>query len=146
MKIESLSSRQKSNYAFSFHRDIDSTSSVKIFVNLTDSPDGAHEFIQSSHSSSERFIGEDFYQRLSNIKSFDQQLYAKTIYETFVHTGRFDENSLYNIYPMNDILQMPTTFGAAWVEDTYGLHRGTPCSNTERCLLSISIGAHPVRG
>ena len=145
MKMDNLSAEQKSNLAFSFHRDIDSTASVKIFVNLRDSSDGAHEFIEASHSSTERSIGDNFLERLYSIKRFEQEFSAQSIYETFVWDGRFSKSSLNNLYPMGSLLQMPTFFGAAWVEDTYGLHRGTPCSSTNRCLLSISIGAHPIR-
>ena len=108
MKMDNLSAEQKSNLAFSFHRDIDSTASVKIFVNLRDSSDGAHEFIEASHSSTERSIGDNFLERLYSIKRFEQEFSAQSIYETFVWDGRFSKSSLNNLYPMGSLLQMPT--------------------------------------
>ena len=122
MEMKDLSIRQKSDLAFSFHRDIDSTSSVKVFVNLNNSRDGSHEFVQSSHSTMERSVGESFQERMSHMKRFEQQFFAESIYETFVYGGRFDSSSLISILPKEDFIQMPTYFGAAWVEDTYGLH------------------------
>ena len=146
MKLRNLSSKQKSDFAFKFHRDIESTTHVKVFVTLSDSSDGAHEFIQASHLTADRSLGKGFWERAASqeTKNFDHEFFAESIYESFLFGGRYEQSSLYSLYPKQDILRMPTFLGSAWVEDSYGLHRGTPCSDTNRCILSITIGAHPV--
>ena len=143
MEMKDLSIRQKSDLAFSFHRDIDSTSSVKVFVNLNNSRDGSHEFVQSSHSTMERSVGESFQERMSHMKRFEQQFFAESIYETFVYGGRFDSSSLMSIFQKKILYKclLWCRLGGRYLRIAWG----TPCSDTDRCLLSISIGAHPIK-
>ena len=132
--------KELSDHAFMFHRDIDSTAAVKIFVNLTTTAGGNHEYFQKSLYTATREISPDF-----NPPLFHDEFFAKTEYETHVHTGRFSAQSLKDIYGHTNLIKMPTQKGFAWVEDTYGLHRGTPCTDGERQILSILVLKDPVR-
>ncbi|WP_137024424.1 hypothetical protein [Synechococcus sp. N19] len=134
--------RELSDQAFLFHRDIDSTEAVKIFINLSTSEGGNHEYFQRSNYTDKREIMCDYDERFTDfVTEFD----AKTIYETHFHQGRFRAKSLEKIYGKESLIKMPTSKGTAWVEDTYGLHRGTPCIDGERKVLSISFLKHPIR-
>jgi len=131
-----------SRKAFLFHRDIDSTASVKIFVNLTETIGGNHEYIQRSSFCSERSVSTKF----SSIKrNFHEAFNAETIYETHLHAGRFSKEALVDIYGQSQIVSLPTTKGFAWVEDTYGLHRGNPPISNTRKILVISFLKYPMR-
>lgn len=134
--------REMSDLAFLFHRDIDSTATVKIFINLTDAESGSHEYYQRSNYTEDRQILPDF---LTRQVDFFSEFTAKTKYETHVHDGRFSSQSLQDVFGVNDLVAMPTKKGYAWVEDTYGLHRGTPCFDGERKVLVISILKYAAR-
>jgi len=131
-----LTSKELSDKAFLFHRDIDSTASVKIFINLNDTQGGNHEYIERSRYSAERMVSDSFCQ---SVAGFHDKFEAKTAYETHLHQGRFSDTELLNIYGTNQLIKMPTLKGYAWVEDTYGLHRGTAPIRGTRKLLVISI-------
>ena len=132
-----------SDQAFLFHRDVDSTATVKIFINLSSTEAGNHEYFQKSHYTGDREISPRFI--TSQPPLFHHEFFAQTIYETHLHQGRFSSQSLINLFGRDNLIKMSTDKGFAWVEDTYGLHRGTPCIDGERKVLSISILKHPCR-
>lgn len=118
-----------------FHRDRDCFSFVKLFVYLSevDAACGPHEFIQFSHNADalQEFVQSSglkidlpslFEGNSRNLKTADlQRLFGRIIVTT---TG-------------------PAGFG--FLEDTYGLHRGTRPQSAARLIFSVTYTGLPLR-
>jgi hypothetical protein len=133
-----------SDKAFLFHRDIDNTLWLKLFVCLSEFVGGDHVFIQGSHWTFKRDIESDYLERKGFCQYFHSPFKAKTVYETHLHTGRFDESALEELYG-SSIIPLVARAGDAWLEDTYGIHKGTPPLSGRRIIMSLLIGRLPVR-
>ena len=138
-----LSDLELSHRAFSFHRDIDSLISLKVFINLSSTTGGSHEYIKASSYTMNRNLSRQS-PRL-NSTPFHAQHSASTLYESFLHSGRFSAKSIFSLYGSSNLIQFPTTFGSSWVEDTYGLHRGNPPLKGTRRLVVINFLSHRIR-
>jgi hypothetical protein len=140
-----LTTHDLSNAAFLYHRDIDNSRFIKLFICLTSTDGGAHRYVRGSHlfsSSTELVL------RSQEIKdrTFSEASEAQTEYETHLITGRFSDISIENIYGVHSVEEIPVIRGLAWLEDTYGLHRGSlPNDSNERIVLSCTIGKHAYR-
>ena len=141
---ENLSSQELSDKAFSFHRDIDNLRHIKLFVNLTSANRGNHQFIEGSHHTNNRDVCNDWPERTDPLK-FHDLFRPNSLYESHLWTGRQDEDALINIYGREKIINIPTTEGFCWIEDTYGLHRGNPPRDKSRFIASYLIGQFAVR-
>ena len=95
----------------SFHRDIDTLNSLKLFVYLTevDSDSGPHVYIKGSHNSS---------YRTSKGK-------------------QHDDNELKKKFKNTDIVSFEGKSGYSFIADTFGFHKGLPPSSKNRLVLQV---------
>jgi hypothetical protein len=121
--------------AESFHRDRDCFNFIKLFVYMSevDSTAGPHQFIQYSH----------------NPNALQALLKSKGIN---VDLGSFFEGNSRNL-KLSDLEKLFAgqikTFtgpaGLAFIEDTYGLHRGTRPTTSSRLIFSVTYTGLPLR-
>lgn len=104
-------------HAENFHRDVDDLKFIKLFVYLTDvaSENGPHEYIRGSHAD----------RRLSSIRRYtDEEVRAAFGEDRRV---RFTGGS-----------------GTAFLENTYGMHRGLPVSAGRRLIFQVVYSLLPL--
>ena len=140
-----MTSEEKSNRAFAFHRDIDNVKWLKLFVVLTSCEGGEHYYCMGSHHTGDRDVSDDYEMRVRSCGGFSYPFEAKTKYETHVYTGRFSDDSVLRIYGTQSVRNVSQINGEAWLEDTYGLHKGTPPKKGARLMLSVLIGKLDIR-
>lgn len=94
-----------------FHRDQDSIRFVKLFIYLSDvgEDDGPHVFVRRSHRSN--FLLEN--------------------------GRRFTDDEVLSRVPDEDVVRFTGPFGTTFLEDTYGLHKGTMPTSGTRLLLQV---------
>jgi len=93
-----------------FHRDADDYKFIKLFVYLNDvqAENGAHCFVKGSHLSK---------------KCTERRTFS-------------DEEIAANFAP-SDRLVLTGNGGSAFLEDTWGLHRSSPCTSGERLMVQF---------
>ncbi len=103
--------------AENYHRDVDEWRFVKFFLYMTDVDEsgGPHCFVRGSHRSS-RFL------RIRRIR--DEEVIAA--------------------FSPNDLLQIRGRAGDAFLEDTFGLHKGQPPTGRLRLLLQFEYSINPI--
>ena len=105
--------------AENYHRDVDDWRFVKFFLYLTDvdSESGPHRFVRGSHRSSR-----------------------------FLRIRRIDDAEVARAFATDDQLLITGRAGDAFMEDTFGLHKGQPARVGNRLVLQIqySINQIPV--
>lgn len=94
-----------------FHRDQDSIRFVKLFIYLSNvgEDDGPHVFVRGSHRSNVLLEG----------------------------GRRFTDDEVLSRVPAEDIVRFTGPFGTAFLEDTYGLHKGAMPTSGARLLLQV---------
>lgn len=100
-----------------FHRDNDAVRFLKLFVYMSDvgEDDGAHVFVQGSH--------------------LDSSLLEKR--------RRYQDREVLSSYNEAAVKKMTGVFGSAFLEDTYGLHKGAVPSKEPRLLLQVRYTSYP---
>lgn len=100
-----------------FHRDNDAVRFLKLFVYLSDVDDfeGAHEFVRGSHS--------------------ENRLLARRV--------RYQDQEVAEAFGAERILKMTGSFGTAFLEDTFGLHKGAVPQSRPRLLLQVRYSSYP---
>jgi hypothetical protein len=95
-----------------FHRDWDSIRFVKLFVYLSDvsEADGPHVFVRGSHRSDKLLLRPG--------------------------RRRSDEDVLSQVNP-EDVIRFTGPFGTTFLEDTFGLHKGTMPTTGTRLVLQV---------
>lgn len=103
--------------AENFHRDVDDWRFVKLFCYLTDVDEtaGPHVFVKGSHKQN----------RLTEMRRFTD---AET-------TATFGAESL---------VRFTGPAGTAFLENTYGVHRGTPPAEKPRLIFQVLYSLRPV--
>jgi hypothetical protein len=103
--------------AENFHRDVDDWRFVKLFVYLSDVGPGAgpHCFVRGSHRS-----------------------------WRFVRKRRIDDAEVAAVFPAADMLQIQGKTGDAFLEDTFGLHKGQPPRSERRLLFQVEYSVNPI--
>jgi hypothetical protein len=103
--------------AENFHRDVDDWRFVKLFVYLTDvtMESGPHKYVL--HSSPQN--------KLTDIRRFDDDEVARTFGEDNIRT-------------------MTSKAGEAFLEDTYGIHKGQPVQSGHRLLFQVVYTMTPL--
>ncbi|HYI49033.1 MAG TPA: hypothetical protein VEX35_11280 [Allosphingosinicella sp.] len=100
-----------------FHRDVDDWSFIKLFVYLTDvgHEDGPHVYVRTSAAST----------RLNRIKRFrDEEVLRE-----------FDEDKL---------AVQTASAGSAFLENTFGLHKGAPVERGARLMFQAVYSLNPL--
>lgn len=103
--------------AENYHRDVDDWRFVKFFLYLTDvdAGTGPHRFVRGSH-------------RTSN----------------FLRIRRIADDEIAATYPAADCLSLHGRAGDAFLEDTFGLHKGQPPIRARRLLLQVQFSICPI--
>ena len=144
-KLSTMTSEEKSDRAFAFHRDIDNVRWLKLFISLTHCEGGEHHYCIGSHYTFDRSVRSDYLNRVSSVSSFKLPFDAKTPYETHIYTGRFSDQSIEELFRSDSLHTIHPLKGHAWLEDTYGLHKGGPPTVGTRLVLSTLIGLLDIR-
>lgn len=97
-------------HAENFHRDVDDWRFVKLFVYLTEvsSKSGPHKYVVGSSSD-----------------------------PRFTKIGRYGDAEIEAAFAPDKIVEMTATAGEAFLEDTYGLHKGQPVEQGHRLLFQV---------
>jgi hypothetical protein len=100
-----------------FHRDNDAIRFVKLFVYLGDvvESDGAHVFVTGSHSENQ------FLER----------------------RRRYSDGEIGTVYAAERVRPVVGPFGTAFLEDTFGLHKGTVPTLRPRLLFQVRYTSYP---
>jgi len=103
-----------------WHRDVDDWRACKLFVYLNDvGPDqGPHQFVAGSHRP-------EFFE----MRGLPPDRF-------FIHSGR-GMDDVVDTFPR---LEVQGNAGLCWLENTYGLHRGTPVRSGERIVFQVLYG------
>lgn len=103
--------------AENYHRDVDEWRFVKFFLYLSDCDEsaGPHCFIRGSHRS-----------------------------RRFLRIRRVDDVEVSRIFPSEDRLRITGAAGDAFLEDTFGLHKGQPPTARRRLLLQVEYSINPI--
>jgi hypothetical protein len=103
--------------AENFHRDVDDWRFVKLFCYLTDVDEtaGPHVFVLGSHRAN----------RLTEIR-------------------RFSDDEVTNTFGAGNIHRFSGPAGTAFLENTYGVHRGVPPSKKPRLIFQVLYSLRPI--
>lgn len=100
-----------------FHRDVDDWKFLKLFVYLSDvnEKNGPHVYVKNSSYSP----------GLNDIKRLDDDVVVKT-------------------FGANNVLKLTGTAGDSFMEDTYGIHKGTPVEEGKRLIFQVVYSMSPL--
>jgi Phytanoyl-CoA dioxygenase (PhyH) len=103
--------------AENYHRDVDDWRFVKFFLYLTDVDEetGPHRFVKGSHCSTR-----------------------------FLVVRRLTDKEVVNVFGAKNCLKLVGQKGDAFLEDTFGLHKGEPPRNRRRLALQIEYSINPI--
>jgi hypothetical protein len=103
--------------AENYHRDVDEWKFIKLFIYLTDvdSFSGPHCYVQGSH----KHVG-------------------------FFRIRRINDFEIDSVFEESKLLEIHGKAGDAFIEDTFGLHKGKPCLNNSRLVLQIQYSLNPI--
>jgi len=104
-------------HAENFHRDVDDLSFIKLFVYLTDVDDesGPHEYIRGSH--------------------LDSRLYR---------IRRYSDDEVLGTFGADKLVRFTGGAGSAFLENTYGMHRGQPVHRGRRLIFQVVYSLLPM--
>lgn len=107
----------KALQAENFHRDVDDWRFVKLFCYLTDVDEssGPHMFVQGSHNIN----------KLTEIR-------------------RFSDEEVISTFGPENVVRFTGTAGTAFLENTYGIHRGFPPASKPRLIYQVLYSLRPV--
>ena len=103
--------------AENYHRDVDDWKFVKFFLYLTDVDEksGPHKYVRRSNKSWK-----------------------------FLFNRRFTDQEVESRFPSEDCLTITGKSGDAFMEDTYGLHKGQPPVSNRRLVLQFEYSLNPI--
>jgi len=109
--------RESAKEAQFFHRDLDDFKFLKIFFYLTDvtNDSGPHIYVKGSHKINK-----------------------------LLELRRFKDEEVQNTFNPENILTLTSPKGSAFIEDTYGIHKGQLPLNGNRLLLQIQYSYLPL--
>ncbi len=144
-----LDEMKASSYAFAYHRDMDALRFVKVFVQLNKPiGSGFHNFIRGSHrlrdtETRSALLSAHQNNYLLHTPMHYMQFKPLTEWDTHLCLGRFNRDSILNIFGESKEIKIGGEQGMTWVEDTYGLHKGSPIYSGTRLILSILVCSQP---
>jgi len=103
--------------AENYHRDVDEWRFVKFFLYLSDCDEsaGPHCFVRGSHRSGR-----------------------------FLRIRRISDAEVGRVFAPEDQLRLTGAAGDAFLEDTFGLHKGQPPTGRRRLLLQVEYSINPI--
>jgi hypothetical protein len=104
-------------HAENFHRDVDDLKFIKLFVYLTDvaAENGPHEFIRGSHADG-----------------------------TLGRIRRYTDEEVRDAFGSDRIVRFTGPAGSAFLENTYGMHRGLPVNEGRRLIFQVVYSLLPL--
>ena len=103
-----------------YHRDADDYKFVKLFILLTDTENGN---------------GEQVYVKKSHRKeSLPIEMYK---------IERYSDKKIEESFPEDEVIKIYGKAGKCWLADTYGIHKGTVPTKTNRLLLQLQYTLDP---
>lgn len=135
-----------SQNAMRWHRDYDGLKAVKLFINLNSFHGGSHYYVEGSHVHD--FQQGDLFDLKYKLKYFsniniDRPIDLNSKYDTFICDSKISDNTILKLFDSKSIISYPTHAGYAWLEDTFGLHKGSPSTIGQRSILSIIFTRSP---
>ena len=115
----SMAGRAKAEHAELFHRDVDDWRFYKLFIYLTDVDEGAgpHAFVKGSHTD-------------ESLKTYAGQ--------------RHEDDEIEKAFGKDRLMRMTGKAGTAFLENTFGFHKGTLCQNKNRLLFQVQYSVLPI--
>jgi len=106
----SIAHGEAARHAELFHRDVDDLRFIKLFIYLTDVDDGSgpHVFVKGTHKVN----------KLTEIR-------------------RLSEEEVTTEFGSQNVMKFTGPAGTAFLENTYGVHRGVPPTKTTRLLFQV---------
>jgi hypothetical protein len=103
--------------AENYHRDVDEWNFIKFFVYLTDvdSFSGPHCYVQGSHK-----------------------------HVSFLKIRRINDSEVEHVFEKSKLLEIHGAAGDAFLENTFGLHKGKPCLKNPRLILQIQYSLNAI--
>lgn len=145
---DKMGEKERSDKAFVMHRDIDAARWLKLFISLNDNIGGAHEYVRASHGGTQSLddshIMEYIEKDATRRHMFNKEADLFTILGTHLHEGRISRDSIIELFGIDSLVEFSCKLGEAWLEDTYGLHRGSPVKKGYRGLISVLIADTPI--
>ncbi|WP_417592033.1 phytanoyl-CoA dioxygenase family protein [Parasphingorhabdus sp.] len=113
----SFATNQAAQNAENYHRDVDDVLFLKFFIYLTDVDEmsGPHVFIRGSQND-----------------------------KKFLDIRRYSDSEIETSYPADDVLKITGKSGSAFIENTYGLHKGLVARAKSRILLQFEYSLFPI--
>jgi hypothetical protein len=113
----SMGGRAKAEHAELFHRDVDDWRFYKLFIYLTDVDDGAgpHVFVKGSQSE-----------------------------EALLPIRRYQDEEVEKAFGKDRVMRITGKAGSAFVENTFGFHKGTLCKDKNRLLFQVQYSVLPI--
>jgi len=113
----SMGGRAKAEDAELFHRDVDDWRFFKLFIYLTDVDDGAgpHVFVKGSQND-----------------------------EKLLPIRRYEDKEIDEAFGKDRVMRIQGTAGTAFLENTFGFHKGTLCKDKNRLLFQVQYSVMPI--
>lgn len=113
----SMAGRAKAEHAELFHRDVDDWRFYKLFIYLTDVDDGAgpHVFVKGSQND-----------------------------DLLLPIRRYQDEEVEKAFGKDRVMRITGKAGTAFLENTFGFHKGTLCQNKNRLLFQVQYSVLPI--
>ena len=113
----SMGGRAQAEHAELFHRDVDDWRFYKLFIYLTDVDEGAgpHVFVKASQSE-----------------------------PALLPIRRYQDDEVEKTFGKDRVMRITGKAGTAFLENTFGFHKGTLCKDKNRLLFQVQYSVLPI--
>lgn len=113
----SMAGRAKAEHAELFHRDVDDWRFYKLFIYLTDVDEGAgpHVFVKASQNEA-----------------------------ALLPIRRYQDEEVEKAFGKDRVMRITGKAGTAFLENTFGFHKGTLCESKNRLLFQVQYSVLPI--
>ncbi|MEA2553947.1 MAG: hypothetical protein QOJ65_2123 [Fimbriimonadaceae bacterium] len=113
----SMGGRAKAEHAELFHRDVDDWRFFKLFIYLTDVDDGTgpHVFVKGSQNE-----------------------------DALLPIRRYEDDEVEKAFGKDRLMRITGPAGTAFLENTFGFHKGTLCKDKNRLAFQVQYSVLPI--